>query len=104
ESVRPAIANGLRQLVIGVRHAAENALIAVVTIGGVSLAFVVTCLFYVESVTGVPGLGPYFVLSISARDYPVIMGTTLLLAIIVMVVNLIVDLSYALLDPRIRYE
>src|SRR5438093_86215 len=71
---------------------------------GVYLAVVVTGSFYVESVTGVPGLGRYLVLSISARDYPVIMGTTLLLAIIVMVVNLIVDLSYALLDPRIRYE
>jgi len=70
----------------------------------VYLAFVVTGSFYVESVTGVPGLGRYLVLSISARDYPVIMGTTLLLAVIVMVVNLMVDLTYALLDPRIRYE
>jgi len=102
--VRTAKAKGLRELAIVVRHAAKNALIPVVTIAGVYLAFVVTGSFYVESVTGVPGLGRYLVLSISARDYPVIMGTTLLLAIIVMVVNLIVDLSYALLDPRIRYE
>jgi len=102
--VRTAKAKGLRELTIVVRHAAKNALIPVVTIAGVYLAFVVTGSFYVESVTGVPGLGRYLVLSISARDYPVIMGTTLLLAIIVMVVNLIVDLSYALLDPRIRYE
>src|SRR5207249_5384132 len=80
--VRTAKAKGLRELTIVVRHAAKNALIPVVTIAGVYLAFVVTGSFYVESVTGVPGLGRYLVLSISARDYPVIMGTTLLLAII----------------------
>ena len=102
--VRTARAKGLRELAIVIRHAAKNALIPVVTIAGVYLAFVVTGSFYVESVTGVPGLGRYLVLSISARDYPVIMGTTLLLAVIVMVVNLMVDLTYALLDPRIRYE
>ena len=102
--VRTARAKGLRELAIVIRHAAKNALIPVVTIAGVYLAFVVTGSFYVESVTGVPGLGRYLVLSISARDYPVIMGTTLLLAVIVMVVNLMVDLTYALLDPRIHYE
>lgn len=102
--VRTARAKGLRELAIVARHAAKNAMIPVVTITGVYLAFVVTGSFYVESVTGVPGLGRYLVLSISARDYPIIMGTTLLLAVIVMIVNLIVDLTYAFLDPRIRYE
>ncbi len=102
--VRTARAKGLKELAVVARHAARNAMIPVVTITGVYLAFVVTGSFYVESVTGVPGLGRYLVLSISARDYPIIMGTTLLLAIIVMVVNLIVDLTYAFLDPRIRYE
>src|SRR5436305_366006 len=75
--VRTAKAKGLRELAIVVRHATKNALIPVVTIAGVYLAFVVTGSFYVESVTGVPGLGRYLVLSISARDYPVILGTTL---------------------------
>jgi ABC-type dipeptide/oligopeptide/nickel transport system permease component len=102
--VRTARAKGLKELAVVARHAARNAMIPVVTITGVYLAFVVTGSFYVESVTGVPGLGRYLVLSISARDYPVIMGTTLLLAVIVMIVNLIVDLTYAFLDPRIRYE
>ncbi len=102
--VRTARAKGLRELAIVARHAAKNAMIPVVTITGVYLAFVVTGSFYVESVTGVPGLGRYLVLSISARDYPIIMGTTLLLAVIVMLVNLVVDLTYAFLDPRIRYE
>src|SRR5437667_12645685 len=68
--VRTAKAKGLRELTTVVRHAAKNAVIPVVTIAGVYLAFVVTGSFYVESVTGVPGLGRYLVLSISARDYP----------------------------------
>jgi ABC-type dipeptide/oligopeptide/nickel transport system permease component len=102
--VRTARAKGLRELSVVAGHAAKNALIPVVTITGVYMAFVVTGSFYVESVTGVPGLGRYLVLSISARDYPIIMGTTLLLAVIVMVMNLLVDVAYGLLDPRIRYE
>jgi ABC-type dipeptide/oligopeptide/nickel transport system permease component len=102
--VRTARAKGVPEWLIVLRHAAKNALIPVVTIAGVHLAFVVTGSFYVEAVTGVPGLGRYLVQSISARDYPVIMGTTLLLAAIVMTVNLVVDLAYAVLDPRIRYE
>jgi ABC-type dipeptide/oligopeptide/nickel transport system permease component len=102
--VRTARAKGLRELPVVLRHAAKNALIPVVTIAGIHLAFVVTGSFYVEAVTGVPGLGRYLVQSISARDYPVIMGTTLLLAAVVMTVNLLVDLAYAVLDPRIRHE
>ena len=102
--VRTARAKGLREGLIVLRHAAKNALIPVVTIAGIHLAFVVTGSFYVEAVAGVPGLGRYLVQSISARDYPVIMGTTLLLAAVVMTVNLLVDLIYAVLDPRIRYE
>ena len=59
--------------------------------------------FFVETIAGVPGLGRYFVISVAARDYPVIIGTTLLYAAVVMVVNILVDISYATLDPRIRY-
>ena len=73
------------------------------TIGGVLLAEVVVGSFYVETVFAVPGIGRYFVTSVSNRDYPVLMGVTLLLASVVAVVNLIVDLLYAYLDPRIRY-
>jgi ABC-type dipeptide/oligopeptide/nickel transport system permease component len=101
--VRTARAKGVSEWRVILGHAAKNALIPVVTIAGIHLAFVVTGSFYVEVVTGVPGLGRYLVQSISARDYPVIMGTTLLLAAIVMTVNLLVDLLYAVLDPRIRH-
>jgi ABC-type dipeptide/oligopeptide/nickel transport system permease component len=102
--IRTARSKGLREITIVLRHAAKNALIPVITVTGIYFAFVVTGSFYVEVITGVPGLGRYFVTAIAARDYPVIMGTTLLFALIVMVMNLIVDIAYAFVDPRIRYE
>lgn len=101
--VRTARAKGLRETLVVRRHALKNALIPIVTIGGVLLAEVVVGSFYVETVFAVPGIGRYFVTSVSNRDYPVLMGVTLLLASVVAVVNLIVDLLYAYLDPRIRY-
>jgi ABC-type dipeptide/oligopeptide/nickel transport system permease component len=59
--------------------------------------------FYVERVFAIPGIGQYFVTSITNRDYPVLMGVTLLMTTVVALVNLVVDLTYACLDPRIRY-
>jgi ABC-type dipeptide/oligopeptide/nickel transport system permease component len=59
--------------------------------------------FYVETVFAVPGIGRQFVTSVSSRDYPLLMGVTLLITTVVALVNLVVDLSYAFLDPRIRY-
>ena len=101
--VRTARAKGLGEVLVVRRHALKNALIPIVTVGGVLLAEVVVGSFYVETVFAVPGIGRYFVTSVSNRDYPVLMGVTLLLASVVAVVNLIVDLLYAYLDPRIRY-
>jgi ABC-type dipeptide/oligopeptide/nickel transport system permease component len=100
--VRTARAKGLRGRVIVLRHALKNAMIPVLTVAGVQLAFVLMGSFFVEVVCGVPGIGRYFVLSVTGRDYPVIMGTVLLMAVVISVVNLLVDLSYAYLDPRIR--
>jgi len=60
--------------------------------------------FVTETIFGIPGMGRYFVNSITARDYPVIMGTVLIYAVFLVVCNLIVDLVYGLLDPRIRFE
>ena len=76
----------------------------VATIAGIAFAEVITGSFFVESVTAVPGIGRYFVTSVSGRDYPVIIGTTLLFAAIVMVMNLVVDIGYVYLDPRVRYN
>jgi oligopeptide transport system permease protein len=101
--IRTARAKGLQEALVVGRHALRNALIPVATIGGVITAEIIVGSFYVETVFAVPGLGRYFVTSVTDRDYPVLMGVTLLLAGIVALANLIVDLLYAVLDPRIRY-
>ena len=101
--VRTARSKGLRESLVIRRHALRNALIPVVTIGGVLLAEVLVGSFYVETVFAVPGIGRYFITSVTGRDYPVLMGVTLLLTSVVALVNLFVDVAYAYLDPRIRY-
>jgi len=98
--VRTARAKGLNDHAVIIRHAIRNALLPVLTISGVILADVITGSFFVESIYSVPGLGRYFVESISKRDYPVILGTVLLFGAVVSVMNLIVDILYPLLDPR----
>lgn len=102
--VRTARSKGLAEAGVIVRHALRNALIPVVTILGLQFAAVATGSFFVETVCGVPGIGRYFVRSIAVRDYPVILATTLLFAVAVSVMNLIVDLMYGLLDPRISFD
>ena len=98
--VRTARAKGLSEHGVVIGHAIRNALIPVLTVSGVILADVITGSFFVESVYSVPGLGRYFVSSITERDYPVILGTVLLFGFVISVMNLIVDLLYPLLDPR----
>jgi oligopeptide transport system permease protein len=102
--IRTARAKGLAERTILLRHILSNAIIPIITVAGLYLAFVVTGSFFVETILRVPGIGRYFVKSIQARDYPVIMGTTLLLAFIITFMNLVVDLLYGFLDPRIRFE
>ena len=101
--IRTARAKGLTERVIMTRHALKNSLIPVVTILGPLFAGLVTGTFVTELIFGIPGMGKYFVTSITNRDYPVIMGTILLYAIFLVFANLIVDIMYAFLDPRIRY-
>jgi len=102
--IRTARAKGLAERVVVISHALRNSLIPVVTVMGPIFALLVTGTFVTETIFGVPGMGRYFVTSITNRDYPVIMGTILLLAVIIVVANLVVDLMYAWLDPRIRYD
>jgi ABC-type dipeptide/oligopeptide/nickel transport system permease component len=102
--IRTARAKGLTERVIIIIHALKNALIPVVTVLGPMFAALVTGTFVTELVFGIPGLGKYFVTSISNRDYPVIMGTILLYAVFLVISNLLVDIVYAFLDPRIRYN
>ncbi len=102
--IRTARAKGLHERLVVMRHALKNALIPVVTILGPLSAALVTGTFVTELVFGIPGLGKYFVTSISNRDYPVIMGTILLYAVFLVLSNLVVDIVYAMLDPRIHYS
>jgi ABC-type dipeptide/oligopeptide/nickel transport system permease component len=101
--IRTARAKGLAERVVIVRHALKNSLIPVATILGPMFAGLVTGTFVTETIFGIPGMGRYFVTSITNRDYPVIMGTILLYAMFLVVANLLVDIVYAFLDPRIRY-
>jgi ABC-type dipeptide/oligopeptide/nickel transport system permease component len=100
--LRTARSKGLAERAVVIRHGIRNALLPVITIAGIVLADIATGSFFVETIYQVPGVGRYFVQSISGRDYPVILGTVLLLGLVVSVMNLIVDLLYPLLDPRIR--
>ena len=99
--IKTARAKGLRNSVIIFKHALRNALIPVITYLGPQVAFVFCGGFVVEKVFSVPGLGRYFIQSILARDYPVIMGTTIFLAAFIILMNLLVDLLYNIVDPRI---
>ena len=101
--IRTARSKGLSERVVVTMHALRNALIPVVTILGPLFAALVTGTFVVELVFGIPGMGEFFISSIGNRDYPVIMGTTLLYGSFLVFANLIVDLTYAALDPRIKY-
>jgi oligopeptide transport system permease protein len=98
--VRTARAKGLTPWSVIARHTVRNALLPVLTVAGIVLADVITGSFFVETVYQVPGIGRYFVNSITQHDYPVILGTVLLYGAVVSVMNLIVDLLYPLLDPR----
>ncbi len=102
--IRTARAKGLQESKVISRHALKNSLIPVVTILGPMFAALVTGTFVTEMIFGIPGMGKYFVTSITNRDYPVIMGTILLYAVFLVISNLVVDILYAYLDPRIRYD
>lgn len=102
--IRTARSKGLSESAITVRHALRNALLPIVTVLGPSTAFLVTGAFVVESIFSVPGIGYLTVQSIGQRDYPVIQATTLLLGGAVVLMNLVTDLLYIALDPRIRVE
>ena len=102
--IRTARAKGVPERRVIIRHAMRNALIPIVTVLGPMFASLVTGSLVVEQVFAIPGLGRFFVDSVTDRDYPVIMGTTLLFALVLVVSNLVVDLAYSAIDPRIRLE
>ncbi|MFC1897670.1 ABC transporter permease [Chloroflexota bacterium] len=102
--IRTAWAKGLREGTVIIRHALKNAMIPVVTVVGLQVPILVGGSVVLESIFGLPGLGLLLIQSIHERDYPFISGINLILAGAILVVNLLVDLTYAYLDPRIRYQ
>ena len=100
--VRTARAKGLRQGRIVAVHVLRNSLIPVVTAAGPILGFLITGSFVIEQIFAIPGIGRYYVTAVTARDYSVVMGLTVLLSIIVIVANMVVDILYGILDPRTR--
>ncbi len=99
--IRTARAKGLPSRKIIFKHALRNSLIPVVTYIGPMTAYILSGGFVVETVFSIPGLGRYFIQSILNRDYPIIMGTTIFLAAFVIIMNLLVDVLYKVIDPRI---
>ena len=97
-----ARAKGLRRRRVVASHALRNALIPVITAGGPMLGYLLTGSFVIELIFSVPGIGRYYIASVSARDYNVVLGITVLLALLIILANLIVDILHALLDPRVR--
>ena len=102
--VRTARSKGLVEDIILWRHIFKNALIPVVTILGPWMAILITGSFIVESIFAIPGIGKFYIQGIFARDYGLLMGTTLFYAVVIAVANLLVDILYAFIDPRIRYD
>jgi oligopeptide transport system permease protein len=102
--IRTVNAMGIKQHVILVRHILRNALIPVVTVAGPELAFLISGSFIIENLFSIPGIGRMFVNGVFARDYGLIMGSVLFYAFAVAGINLVVDILYGVIDPRIRYD
>lgn len=102
--VRTARAKGARERTVIVRHALRNSLIPVVTVAGIQLALLLSGAVVTETVFSIRGLGRILVGAINDRDYPIVQGVILLIAVMFVLANLIVDILYTFLDPRIRYS
>ena len=102
--IRTAWAKGLSERLVVVRHALRNALIPVVTLIGLQAPILIGGAVIVEQIFVIPGMGLLLLDAISQRDYPIITGVSLVIGLCVMLINLVVDLSYGLLDPKVRYR
>jgi peptide/nickel transport system permease protein len=102
--IRTARAKGATRQSVNYRHALRNALLPVVTVIGIEAAFLIGGLIVTETVFNIPGIARFLVEAIRARDYPIVQNLVMFIAVIVVVVNFLVDMLYAVLDPRIRYS
>ena len=102
--IRTAWSKGLLERAVILRHAVKNALIPVVSLVALQVPILVGGSVIIENIFNLPGLGRLLVNALSIRDYPIVSGVNLVFAIVVVAVNLVTDLSYALIDPRVRYR
>ncbi|MBT9166136.1 MAG: Dipeptide transport system permease protein DppB [Chloroflexi bacterium] len=102
--IRTAHAKGLAQRIVILKHALRNSLLPVVTILGLWMPFLLGGAMIAETISAWPGMGRLFVAAVFARDYPLVMGINMVVAVLVVVGNLLADVAYAILDPRIRYD
>ncbi len=102
--VRTARSKGLSENKTIVKHVLRNALVPVATVLGPLTAALITGSFVVEYIFAIPGMGRFFITAVSNRDYDLIIGTTLIYAVLLIVANTLVDIAYQVLDPRIRME
>ena len=102
--IRTAWAKGLRERTVVIRHAVKNALIPVVSLIGLQLPILVGGAVIMENIFNLPGLGRLLLDALIDRDYPMVSGINLFFATGVVVINLVIDLVYGVLDPRVRYE
>jgi oligopeptide transport system permease protein len=102
--IRTARSLGLSEFTVVVKHALRGALLPIVSYAGPAAAALLTGSIIVESIFAIPGIGRYFIEAALNRDYTLVMGTVVVIAIFTIVFNLIVDVLYALIDPRVRYD
>jgi peptide/nickel transport system permease protein len=102
--VRTARAKGLQERLVLMRHVLRNAVLSTVTIFGLQFGFLVGGTLVIETVFAIPGMGQLLFTAITGRDYPVVQAVVVISAVLVIIVNLLVDLSYSFLDPRVTYE
>jgi peptide/nickel transport system permease protein len=102
--VRTARAKGLNERVVVLRHAMRNAIIPIVTIIGLALPGLIAGTALFEIIFVLPGMGLYLITAVNNLDYPVIQATNLVFAVLIVLSNLLVDISYSYIDPRIRYR
>ena len=102
--IKTSRAKGLSEKTVLFKHAMRNAILPVVTYLGPLAAGILTGGFVIEKIFTIPGMGKFFVESINNRDYPLIMGVTVFYSALLVLMNLVVDLLYGIIDPRIKYE
>jgi peptide/nickel transport system permease protein len=102
--IRTARAKGVSRAMVNYDHALRNAMLPIITIIGIEAAFLVGGLIVTETVFNIPGVARFLVEAIRWRDYPVVQSLVMFIAVVVVSVNFLIDMAYAMLDPRIRYD